>query len=97
MRIISINVNVIHYIIQYPISFFFQCKIDKMILFHAVTKAAQNFLGGTPMKKELGKYVHSQIRKYKVSESGKCVITVVNHYCNILLCAIICCSLSEID
>ena len=68
-----------------------------MILFHAVTKAVQNFLGGTPLKKELGKYVHSWIRKYKVSESGKCVITVVNHYCNIVLCAIICCSLSEID
>ena len=51
MSVISINVNLIHYIIQYPISFFFQCKIDKMILFHAVTKAVQNFPGGTPLKK----------------------------------------------
>ena len=45
MSVISINVNLIHYIIQYPISFFFQCKIDKMILFHAVAKAVQNFSG----------------------------------------------------
>ena len=97
MSTICLNLNLIHCVIQYPISLFFQCKIDKMILFHAVAKASQNFLGGTPLKKELGKYVHSWIRKYKVSKSGNYVITVVSCYCNIVLCAIICCSLSEID
>ena len=51
-----------------------------MILFHAVAKAAHNFPGRTPLKKELGKYVHSQIRKYKVRKADNLNLTIANLY-----------------
>ena len=44
----------------------FQCKIDKMILFHAVAKFVDKCSGGTALKKHLGVYVSSREKKYKV-------------------------------
>ena len=44
----------------------FQCKIDKMVLFHAVAKSELRYPGGTPLKRALAIYVKSRRKKYKV-------------------------------
>ena len=44
----------------------FQCKIDKMIMFHAIVKFVDHCAGGTSLKKQLGVYVSSRTLKFKV-------------------------------
>ena len=44
----------------------FQCKIDKMIMFHAIAKFVDRCAGGTSLKKQLGVYVSSHTMKFKV-------------------------------
>ena len=44
----------------------FQCKIDKMIMFHAIAKFVDCCAGGTSLKKQLGVYVSSRTMKFKV-------------------------------
>ena len=44
----------------------FQCKIDKMIMFHAIAKFFDRCAGGTSLKKQLGVYVSSHTMKLKV-------------------------------
>ena len=44
----------------------FQCKIDKMIMFHAIAKFVDRCAGGTSLKKQLGVYVSSRTMKFKV-------------------------------
>ena len=44
----------------------FQCKIDKIIMFHAIAKFVDRCAGGTSLKKQLGVYVSSRTMKFKV-------------------------------
>ena len=44
-----------------------QCKIDKMIMFHAIAKFVPNMSGGTALKKQLGLYVASRKKKFQGS------------------------------
>ena len=44
----------------------FQCKIDNMIMFHAIAKFVDRCTGGTSLKKQLGVYVSSRTMKFKV-------------------------------
>ena len=44
----------------------FQCKIDKMIMFHAIAKFVDRCAGGTSLKKQFGVYVSSRTMKFKV-------------------------------
>ena len=59
---------VIHYAYYQPLSplTLFQCKIDKMIMFHAIAKFVDRCAGGTSLKKQLGVYVSSRTMKFKV-------------------------------
>ena len=59
---------VIHYAYYQPLSplTLFQCKIDKMIMFHAIAKFVGCCAGGTSLKKQLGVYVSSCTMKFKV-------------------------------
>ena len=50
--------------------FGFQCKIDKMIMFHAIAKFVANCSGGTPLKRQLRVYVASCKKKYKVMKNS---------------------------
>ena len=45
----------------------FQCKIDKMIMFHTIAKFVDCCAGGTSLKKQLGVYVSSHTMKFKVN------------------------------
>ena len=49
--------------------FGFQCKIDKMIMFHTTAKFVANCSGGTTLKRQLGVYIASRKKKYKVMKN----------------------------
>ena len=44
----------------------FQCKIDKMIMFHTIAKFVDRCAGGTSLKKQLDVYISSSTMKFKV-------------------------------
>ena len=48
----------------------FQCKIDKMIMFHAIAKFVDRCAGGTSLKKQLGVYVSSRTMKFNVCRNS---------------------------
>ena len=58
-------------------SLIFQCKIDKMILFHAVVKFVEKCSGGTALRKHLGVYVSSRQKKYKVQNFQEIIIEIL--------------------
>ena len=57
----------------------FQCKIDKMIMFHTIAKFVDRCAGGTSLKKQLGVYISSRTMKFKVPR--KSLLLSVKYFC----------------